>query len=108
MSEKDLTQPIYRIHPGVGIARLGNSPDEFCISPEKPAALPLECDAQGNPMKSPDGMSDVTIKTFKDAEGRIKRQAARFQVYVYDEDSPKGRPLKLGDAVKGGGNHGKL
>ena len=27
----------YRIHPGIGIARLGNSPDAFCISPEQPA-----------------------------------------------------------------------
>ncbi len=108
MSEENLTQPIYRIHPGVGIARLGNSPDEFCISPEKPATLPLECDAAGNPMKSPDGTSDVTIKKFKDAEGRIKRQAARFQIYVYDDESPKGRPLKLGDKIKGGGNHGEL
>jgi hypothetical protein len=108
MSEENYDQPIYRIHPGVGIARLGNSPQDFCISPEKPATLPLECDVQGNPMKSPDGMSDLTIKTFKDAEGRIKRQAARFQLYVYDDENPKGRPLKLGDKIKGGGNNGTL
>jgi hypothetical protein len=38
----------YRIHPGIGIARLGNSPDAFCISPEKPAALPIDCDSRGN------------------------------------------------------------
>jgi hypothetical protein len=44
----------YRIHPGIGIARLGNSPDAFCISPEEPAALPLDCDAYGNPRLSPD------------------------------------------------------
>ena len=30
----------YRIHPGIGIARLGNSTDAFCISPEQPAACP--------------------------------------------------------------------
>ena len=30
---------IYRIHPGIGFARVGNSPDAFCIAPEKPAAL---------------------------------------------------------------------
>jgi len=81
---------IYRIHPGIGIARLGNSPDEFCITPEKPAALPIACDAKGNPSVSPDGTTELTVKTFKDDEGRIKRQAARFQIYVYDDESPEG------------------
>ena len=42
--------PIYRIHPGIGIARLGDSPGEFYIGPEKPAALPIACDAEGNPL----------------------------------------------------------
>jgi hypothetical protein len=100
--------PIYRIHPGLGIARLGNSPDQFCISPEEPTALPLECDSDGNPVPSVDGESEERIKTFKDPEGRVKRQAARFQVWVYDDESPQGRPLKLGDHVEGGGNAGKL
>ena len=83
----------YCIHPAIGIARLGDSPGEFCISPEKPASLPIACDDQGNPRLSPDGQSEVTVTKFKDAAGRIKRQAARFQIYVYDEDSPEGRPL---------------
>jgi hypothetical protein len=97
----------YRIHPGIGIARLGNSPDKFCISPEQPAALPIECDGDGNPVLAKDG-SETTISTFKDKEGRIKRQAARFQVWVYDDESPDGRPLKLGDPIEGGGNAGTL
>jgi len=100
--------PIYRIHPGIGIARLGNSPDAFCISPEEPAALPLDCDARGNPMMSPDGSTQLRVRRLKDEEGRIKRQAARFQIYVYDEDSPEGRPLKIGDKIEGGGNEGVL
>lgn len=98
----------YRIHPGIGIARLGNSPDAFCISPEKPAALPLDCDGRGNPLLTPDGMTELTITAFKDQEGRLKRQAARFQVWAYDEEHPEGRPLKLGDQIEGGGNAGTL
>ena len=31
-----------------------------------------------------------------------------LQVFVYDETSPEGRPLKTGDPVEGGGNHGTL
>ena len=70
--------PTYRIHPAIGIARLGDSPTEFLISPETPAARPLACDADGNPTLSPDGQQEVPATKFKDAEGRIKRQAARF------------------------------
>lgn len=98
----------YRIHPGIGIARLGNSPQAFCISPEKPTAMPIDCDERGNPRLSPDGMAEKTVTTFKDAEGRIKRQAARFQIWAYDDEHPEGRPLKLGDHIEGGGNSGTL
>jgi hypothetical protein len=98
----------YRIHPGIGIARLGNSPDAFCISPEQPAALPIDCDASGNPRLSPDGLTELVVRTFKDDEGRIKRQAARFQIFAYDDEHPGGRPLKLGDQIEGGGNAGTL
>jgi len=100
--------PTYRIHPAIGIARLGDSPTEFLISPETPASRPLACDAEGNPALSPDGQREVIATAFKDAEGRIKRQAARFQIYVYDEAHPDGRPLRLGDPVEGGGNAGTL
>lgn len=98
----------YRIHPGIGIARLGNSPDAFCITPEQPAALPIDCDARGNPLVTPDGLTESRVKAFKDGEGRIKRQAARFQIYAYDNEHPEGRPLKLGDQIEGGGNAGTL
>ena len=98
----------YRIHPGIGIARLGSSPTEFYIAPETPAGLPQACDAQGNPLYGPDGTTPVLVTNFRDADGRIKRQAARFQVFVYDDASPEGRPLKIGDPVEGGGNAGTL
>jgi hypothetical protein len=98
----------YRIHPGIGIARLGNSPDAFCISPEQPAALPIACDERGNPLVTPDGMTEVRISSFKDQQGRMKRQAARFQIWAYDDEYPEGRPLKLGDRIEGGGNAGVL
>lgn len=100
---------VYRIHPGIGIARLGNSPDSFCIAAEQPAALPIECDQDGNslPLGAPPG-AEMRATRMKDDEGRIRRQAARFGVWVYDDEHPGGRPLKLGDPVFGGGNHGKL
>src|SRR5712691_1151072 len=100
--------PTYKIHPGIGIARLGNSDTEFYLAPETPAGLPLECDGNGNQRSGPDGVTPVLVTTFRDGEGRIKRQAARFQVFVYDDESPQGRPLKIGDKIEGGGNNGTL
>lgn len=100
--------PTYKIHPGIGIARLGSSDNEFYIAPEVPAGLPQACDANGNPKYGPDGVTPVLVHTFRDAQGRIKRQAARFQVYVYDDASPEGRPLNIGDRIEGGGNAGTL
>jgi len=98
----------YKIHPGIGIARLGNSDTEFYIAPETPAGLPQECDPNGNPRYGADGTAPTLVTTFRDAQGRIKRQAARFQVFVYDEGSPDGRPLKIRDRIEGGGNAGTL
>lgn len=58
----------YRIHPAIGIARVGNSPDEFFIGPERPGERPAP----------PGG--------FKDAQCRVKRQAARFRVFAHHDD----------------------
>jgi hypothetical protein len=54
-----------RIHPGIGVARVGNSPEYF-VGPEVPY-----------PTGKPEG-------GYRDAAGRLKRQAARFRVYGYD------------------------
>lgn len=58
-----------RIYPGIGIARVGNSPDEFFIGPESPWEDP-------NPSEK-----------FKDSSGRVKRQAARFRIYAFDSNN---------------------
>jgi hypothetical protein len=58
----------YRIHPAIGIARVGNSPAEFFIGPERPGELP----------EPPGG--------FKDADCRVKRQAARFRIFAHHDD----------------------
>ena len=55
-----------RIFPSIGIARVGNS-TEYFIGPESPG-----------PAKEPSN-------GYKDSEGRIKKQAARFRIYAFDE-----------------------
>lgn len=56
-----------KVHPGIGMARVGNSNDYF-IGPEAPGSVPN--------MDLP----------YKDSSGLIKPQAARFRVYGYDEN----------------------
>ena len=59
-----------RIHPAIGIARVGNSDSDFFIGPER--------------------RWDRSAPTggYKDTQCRIKRQAARFRVFGYDNGVP--------------------
>ncbi len=61
---------IYKIHPTIGIARLGNSdPESHFIGPEVPG-LP----------------SELYAAPFRDQTGAIRRQGARFRVYACHDD----------------------
>src|SRR5450432_612289 len=51
----------YKVHPSVGVARVGNSAGDFFYGQEVPGPLP-------EPMGG-----------FKDASGALKHQAARFR-----------------------------
>jgi L-Lysine epsilon oxidase N-terminal/L-lysine epsilon oxidase C-terminal domain len=55
-----------RIHPGIGIARLGNSAEHF-VGPEIP------------------GVYDFPKGGFRDENNCLKRQGARFRILGYDE-----------------------
>jgi hypothetical protein len=70
----------YKIHPGLGIARIGNSPTEFYVGPLSPGEVP-----------SPEG-------GFKDKMGRIKRQAAEFRVFGYNKHGVAVKEITADDA----------
>jgi hypothetical protein len=57
----------------MGVARMGNSPDHFLAS-----------ETPGVPVNWNDGTG--TFRSFRDSEGRILRQGARFRVFEYEED----------------------
>jgi hypothetical protein len=54
-----------RIHPGIGIARIGDSADDFVIGPE---------------------VIGARAPRLRDGGGALKRQAARFHIYGIDEN----------------------
>jgi hypothetical protein len=58
----------YKIHPSIGIARVGDSPEIF-LGPERPRTF-------GRPA---DG-------SYRDAQKRLRRQAARFWIVEHDDD----------------------
>jgi hypothetical protein len=63
---RDTTIVRAAIHPAIGVARVGNSQDEFVLAPELPVPPP------------------VPVGSSKDATGALKRQAARFRIYGYN------------------------
>ncbi|MGE3311385.1 MAG: LodA/GoxA family CTQ-dependent oxidase [Limisphaerales bacterium] len=88
-----------KIHPAIGIARLGNSPDGFYLAPRGEGDLPTACDGDGIRERTPEG-AEVAVRKFVDSNGRVLRQAARFQVFVYDDQDPRGREIRLGDTLR--------
>jgi len=73
---------IYRIHPAIGIARVGDSPDGYFMGPEALGVPPS--------LNPPDTSHDPNTGhklPDKDDRGRIKRQGARFRIYEYTLDN---------------------
>jgi len=69
-----------RIHPAIGVARLGNSPTDSFIGPEVP------------------GRYHEPAGGFHDAQGRIARRSARFRIYGYNADGGVVREITAGEA----------
>jgi L-Lysine epsilon oxidase N-terminal/L-lysine epsilon oxidase C-terminal domain len=84
---------VYRIHPAIGVARLGNSPDEYFVGPESPGVVPPLVAADAAPDRHP---------TRRDAQGRIKRQGQRFRIFEHTLDDAgevtNSREITLDDA----------
>lgn len=79
----DLTKIKYcKVHPAIGIARVGGSEDGYFVGPEVP-------NFDGTP---PEG-------GWKDDDGQLLRQVARFRVYGYDDSGNVIGELTPGDNV---------
>ncbi|MGF6115497.1 hypothetical protein ABIE30_002570 [Janthinobacterium lividum] len=80
-----------RIHPAIGIARVGNS-EEYYLGPESPAGMPLDGQDGTGGLPIRPGTEDTAIASteLRDASGKLKRQAARFRIYQYAFDAADG------------------
>ncbi|WP_027394892.1 LodA/GoxA family CTQ-dependent oxidase [Aquimarina latercula] len=94
----DNTYTTFKIHPSIGIARLGNTEDDFYLTPEQPGTLPIACDEMGREQKDSKG-NPIRVSSFKDSSdlSKIKKQAARFRVFAYkSEKDTQGEEIKIG------------
>lgn len=76
----DTTVVRAEIHPAIGVARVGNSQNEWFYGPEVPSPA----------------LSD---ETYRDAAGALKRQAARFRLYGYNSAGQVVGELTVDNAV---------
>ena len=77
----------FKVHPAIGVARLGDSganldnpfewPETYYAAPEEIGGLPLEFDPSAP-------TNQDKVETFKDRSGQIRRQTARFRIYRDD------------------------
>lgn len=67
---------IFKIHPSIGVARVGASKQGYFLAPEEPAGARCEVSEGG----------DVAFTGFKDAQHFTRRQGARFRVFEYEDD----------------------
>jgi L-lysine epsilon oxidase-like protein len=105
-----MADSLYRIHPAIGIARVGNS-EEYYLGPETAAGLPLpgqpDNPARGGLPIDPDTNAAITSRDLRDADGAFKRQAARFRIFQYDSGSVgrypngQGTEITIGSTVNG-------
>ena len=102
-----MTDSIFRVHPAINFARVGNS-DKYYIAPETAAGELVDKTSGlfgGLPIKPGTEDSPINEDDFRDADGAVKRQAARFRIFVYDQaqntypSNDPGREVKIGDTV---------
>jgi hypothetical protein len=78
-TEGDKVIKTIKIFPPIGIARLGNSKDGYFIGPEKVGDIVIPADG------------------FRDSAKLIKRQAARFRMFAFDENDALVKELTSDD-----------
>jgi len=85
----------YKIHPSIGVARLGNS-SEFYLSPIKIGGRPIECENQyGDEAYEQEEIKYV--RRFKDKQKRVKKQAAKFKIFKHDSSKTQPEEIDLSD-----------
>jgi L-Lysine epsilon oxidase N-terminal/L-lysine epsilon oxidase C-terminal domain len=68
---------VYKIHPGIGIARVGRSSDGYFLGPEAPGDAVISLSETG---------AEIPFGGYKDDAFLMRRQGARFRIFEYDDN----------------------
>lgn len=90
---------IFRIHPAIGVARVGNS-EEYIIAPETMAGSGPREMTGGLPIRANTEDETINSADLRDDDGALKRQAARFRIFAYPETAEECWPRGDGTEVK--------
>ncbi len=103
---------VYKIFPSIGISRVGNTTidykkklsdqyDQFYIAPEESAGLPID-PVTNKPFSTTFGKGKPEYIFRNKDKGNLKKQAARFKIFVYDDTNPndKGTEVTVGGNIK--------
>jgi len=93
---------IFRIHPAIGIARVGNS-EEYYLGPETMAGMDGLNDSEtmgGLPIKKGQETQTITSDDLRDVDGKLKRQGARFKIFGYSDNEINQYPTQAGSEIK--------
>ena len=101
-----MSDTIFRVHPAIGIGRVGDSEDIY-IAPVTAAGTIEPGGLMGGlPIKPGTEDTPITADDFRDCEGNVKRQAARFRIYAYPAGSSGTYPNGGGTLVTVGSKIG--
>lgn len=98
-----MSDSIFRVHPAIGIARVGNS-EQYYLAPESIAAMPQpgkpnDPTMGGLPIKPGTEDTIITSSELRDDKGAFKRQAARFRIFAYPNDGVAQYPAENGEEI---------
>jgi hypothetical protein len=102
-------EPVFRIHPAIGFARVGNS-DDYLLAPETVPGLPAAEGSEtvgGLPIRPGTESGTITSRDLRDGNGALKRQGARFRIFQYAAADAavypcgKGTEVRLGSVIGG-------
>lgn len=72
----------YKIHPAIGIARVGMSEDGYFLAPETTGGKRIEINGMGG---------EAPFRGYKDAAKLVRRQGVRFRIFEYEHDAANGK-----------------
>ncbi|NUQ72317.1 MAG: hypothetical protein HUU21_02045 [Polyangiaceae bacterium] len=96
-----MSEHVFRIHPSIGFARVGNS-ESFYLAPETIAGLPLpdrDDLVGGLPIRAGTESEPITNRDLRDERGALKRQAARFRIFGYARQDAEAYPNGAGTEI---------